>query len=94
MFGVVLSLAVYLVYMLNLHVKLTLACLATTPILWLTLFFAIAIILISQWKGVRAMLSMAFSLYVIIGYIIPRILVGDLPAHAADAHESHWLAVH
>ncbi|MEI6084703.1 MAG: ABC transporter ATP-binding protein [Verrucomicrobiota bacterium] len=30
-----LSLAVYLVYMLNLHVKLTLACLATTPILWL-----------------------------------------------------------
>ena len=31
----VLSLSVYLVYMLNLHGKLTLACLATTPILWL-----------------------------------------------------------
>src|SRR6185436_4847492 len=29
-----LSLSVYLVYMLNLHVKLTLACLATTPVLW------------------------------------------------------------
>ena len=29
-----LSLAVYLTYMLSLHVKLTLACLATTPILW------------------------------------------------------------
>jgi ATP-binding cassette subfamily B protein len=29
-----LSLAVYLAYMLHLHVTLTLACLATTPILW------------------------------------------------------------
>ncbi|KAA0274418.1 MAG: YibE/F family protein [Chloroflexi bacterium] len=51
----------------------------TTPILWLTLIFAIAIVLISQWKGVRAMLSMAFSLYIIIGYIIPHILAGDDP---------------
>ncbi len=51
----------------------------TTPILWLTLIFAIAIILISQWKGIRAMLSMAFSLYIIIGYIIPHILAGDDP---------------
>ena len=30
-----LSLAVYLTYMLSLHAKLTLACLATTPFLWL-----------------------------------------------------------
>jgi ATP-binding cassette subfamily B protein len=30
----VLSLAVYLTYMLHLHVGLTLACLATTPLLW------------------------------------------------------------
>jgi len=29
-----LSLSVYLIYMLNLHAKLTLACLATTPVLW------------------------------------------------------------
>ena len=50
-----------------------------TPILWLTLFFAIAIILISQWKGIRALLSMAFSLYIIIGYIIPHILNGEDP---------------
>jgi len=51
----------------------------TTPILWLTLIFAIAIVLISQWKGIRAMLSMAFSLYMIIDYIIPHILAGDDP---------------
>ena len=50
-----------------------------TPILWLALFFAIAIVLISQWKGIRALLSMAFSLYIIIGYIIPHILNGEDP---------------
>jgi uncharacterized membrane protein len=50
-----------------------------TPILWLTIIFAAAIILISAWKGVRALLSMAFSLYVIIGYIIPHILIGEDP---------------
>ena len=51
----------------------------TTPILWLTIIFAVAIILISRWKGLRALLSMAFSLYIIIGYIIPHILVGEDP---------------
>jgi ATP-binding cassette subfamily B protein len=33
-FIMVLSLSVYLVYMLSIHVTLTLACLATTPLLW------------------------------------------------------------
>lgn len=51
----------------------------TTPILWLTAFFAVAIVVISQWKGIRALISMAFSLYVIIGYIIPQILAGNDP---------------
>ena len=51
----------------------------TTPILWLTGIFAVSIILISRWKGVRALLSTAFSLYIIIGYIIPHILVGEDP---------------
>ena len=51
----------------------------TTPILWLTGIFSVAIILISRWKGFRAILSMAFSLYIIIGYIIPHILVGEDP---------------
>jgi uncharacterized membrane protein len=51
----------------------------TTPILWLAIIFAIAIVIISQWKGVRALVSMAFSLYIIIGYIIPQILTGQDP---------------
>jgi uncharacterized membrane protein len=51
----------------------------TTPILWLTVIFAAAIIFISRWKGVGALLSMVFSLYVIIDYIIPHILIGEDP---------------
>ena len=51
----------------------------TTPIIWLTIIFSGAIIVISRWKGVRALLSMAFSLYIIIGYIIPHILIGEDP---------------
>lgn len=49
------------------------------PLLWLTAIFALAILLISRWKGFRSLLSMAFSLMVIIGFIIPRILSGDEP---------------
>jgi len=48
-------------------------------ILWLTAIFAITIIAISRWKGVRSLLSMVFSLAIIIGYIIPRILAGGDP---------------
>lgn len=51
----------------------------TAPILWLAIVFALAIVLISQWKGIRSLLSMAFSLYIIIGYIIPQILSGRDP---------------
>lgn len=51
----------------------------TTPILWLAIIFAVAIVVISQWKGIRALVSMAFSLYIIIGYIIPQILSGQDP---------------
>jgi uncharacterized membrane protein len=50
-----------------------------TPMLWLAIIFAVAIVAISRWKGVGALLSMAFSLYVIIAYIIPQILVGEDP---------------
>lgn len=51
----------------------------TTPLLVLTAAFAIAILVISRWKGLRSLVSMAFSLLVIIGYIIPHILAGEDP---------------
>src|SRR5215208_8212956 len=48
-------------------------------LLWLTAIFVATILLISRWKGLRSLLSMAFSLMVIIGYIIPHILAGEDP---------------
>jgi len=63
------------------------------PMLWLTGIFAIAIILISAWKGIRALLSMAFSLYVIIGYIIPHILVGEDPLYVSIVGSAILLGV-
>jgi uncharacterized membrane protein len=49
------------------------------PLLWLFATFVLFIVLISGWKGVRALLGMAFSLLVIITYIIPNILQGSDP---------------
>lgn len=51
----------------------------TAPLLWLLTAFIVAILLISRWKGARSLLSMAFSLFVIIRYIIPHILTGEDP---------------
>jgi uncharacterized membrane protein len=48
-------------------------------ILWLTAIFVAVILVISRGKGLRSLLSMAFSLLVIIGYIIPHILAGEDP---------------
>ena len=50
-----------------------------TPLVWLTVIFALAILAISRWKGLRSLLSMAFSLFVIIKFIIPQILSGADP---------------
>jgi uncharacterized membrane protein len=50
-----------------------------TSLLWLTGIFILVILIMSRWKGLRSVLSMAFSLLVIIGYIIPHILAGEDP---------------
>ena len=55
-----------------------------TPMIgWLALAFALAIIVTGKWKGVRSLLAMAFSLFVIIQYIIPHILVGEDPVRVS-----------
>jgi uncharacterized membrane protein len=48
-------------------------------LLLLTGVFVVAILIISGWKGLRALLAMAFSLFIIVGYIIPHILAGEDP---------------
>jgi uncharacterized membrane protein len=51
----------------------------TNPLLWLFAIFSISIMLISGWKGVRSLLSLLFSLFIIIRLIIPLILAGNDP---------------
>jgi len=65
----------------------------TTPILWLLAAFVIAILLISRWKGLRSLLSLVFSLYVIIAYIIPHILAGEDPVRVSIIGSAILLAV-
>jgi uncharacterized membrane protein len=54
-----------------------------TPLLWLLAAFVVAILLISRWKGLRSLLSMGFSLWVIVSYIIPHILAGEDPVRVS-----------
>ncbi len=51
----------------------------TTPMLVLAAMFAVAIIALGRWKGVRAILGLAFTFAVIIWFMIPRILDGANP---------------
>jgi uncharacterized membrane protein len=48
-------------------------------ILWLVAIFVVTILVLSRWKGLRSLISMALSLAIIIGYIIPHILAGEEP---------------
>ena len=55
----------------------------SASLLWLVGAFVAAILIISGWKGLRSLLSMAFSLFVIIAYIIPHILGGEDPVRVS-----------
>jgi uncharacterized membrane protein len=51
----------------------------TAPLLWLTLFFAGATLLLSGWQGIRSLAGMGVSLVVIVAFIVPQILDGKNP---------------
>jgi uncharacterized membrane protein len=53
------------------------------PLLWLTLLFVAATLLLSGWQGVRSLVGMAISLIVIVGFIVPQILAGRSPVAIA-----------
>ena len=63
------------------------------PLLWLFAAFAAAILLISRWKGLRSLISMVFSLMVIIGYVVPSILAGEDPLTVSISGSIVLLAV-
>ena len=51
----------------------------TGPLLWLTLLFIAATLLLSGWQGLRSLMGMGVSLAVILIFIVPQILAGRNP---------------
>lgn len=46
---------------------------------WLGLAFVVAVVAIGRWRGVRALLGLALSLWVVVWFMLPAILAGSSP---------------
>ncbi len=53
------------------------------PLLWLVLAFAALVLLTGRWKGLRALIGLAASLAIVIGFVLPAILDGASPPGVA-----------
>jgi uncharacterized membrane protein len=51
----------------------------TGPLLWLTVLFVAATLLLSGWQGLRSLVGMGVSLAIIFAFIVPQILQGRNP---------------
>jgi len=51
----------------------------TTPILWLTILFSLIVIAVGRWKGLRALIVLGLTFFVILKFILPQILAGNDP---------------
>jgi len=51
----------------------------TTPIVLLAAGFALLILVMSRWKGLRSLIGMAFTFLVLVEFLVPRILDGENP---------------
>jgi uncharacterized membrane protein len=48
-------------------------------VLWLLALFVAVTIAIGRWTGVRSLLGLAFSVFVLVQFVLPRILAGQSP---------------
>jgi uncharacterized membrane protein len=55
----------------------------TGPLVWLTVLFVTATLLLSGWQGARSLIGMGISLVIIVGFVVPRILDGWDPVTVA-----------
>jgi uncharacterized membrane protein len=55
----------------------------TTPLLWLGLLFALAVVLLGGWRGLGALCGLVVSLVVLIVFTLPSILEGQSPVAVA-----------
>ncbi len=65
----------------------------TNALLVLLGVFVAAILLMGRWKGLGSLLALAFSMAVIVGYVIPHILAGEDPLRVSLIGSSILLGV-
>jgi uncharacterized membrane protein len=53
------------------------------PLLWLALGFAALVVVAGRWKGARALVGLALSLVIVVGFVVPAILDGRSPEGVA-----------
>jgi uncharacterized membrane protein len=51
----------------------------TTALLWIGVAFVGAVLLIGRWHGLRSLIGLAISLWIVVGFMIPAILTGASP---------------
>lgn len=53
------------------------------PLLWLGLLFAVAVVVLSRWKGLAALAGLGISVLVIVYFVLPSLLSGREPLAVA-----------
>jgi uncharacterized membrane protein len=53
------------------------------PLLWLSLLFGVLVVATGRWQGLRALLGLALSLVIVVGFVVPAILDGGSPEGVA-----------
>jgi uncharacterized membrane protein len=46
----------------------------STPMLWLAIVFVVAVVLFGRWMGLRALVGLGLSLFVLVAFIVPALL--------------------
>jgi uncharacterized membrane protein len=53
------------------------------PMLWLAGLFVVAVVLLGRWRGLLALVGLAFSLLLLVRFVLPSILEGNDPVAVA-----------
>jgi uncharacterized membrane protein len=51
----------------------------SVPLIWLGVMFALLVVVLSRWRGLAALVGLAFSLLLLVKFILPGILQGQSP---------------
>jgi len=54
-----------------------------TPLLWLTVLFAVVVVAVGRWRGLAALAGVVVSFGVLVGFVLPAVLEGRSPLGVA-----------